>query len=70
MTEKPQVKEHGAEKRTRRYLDLIQLEEHFKPPIRKGDIIDLHDLLFTKNRDYLVKFNDDQKVFIPVCITL
>ncbi|KAK1381385.1 hypothetical protein POM88_028134 [Heracleum sosnowskyi] len=30
--------------------------------IAKGDIVDLHDLLFTENRDYLVKYNDNRKV--------
>ncbi|KAL6544900.1 hypothetical protein OROMI_023762 [Orobanche minor] len=30
--------------------------------IAKGDIIDLHDLLFTKNRDYLVRYQDNQHV--------
>ncbi|XP_074355030.1 putative nucleoredoxin 1 [Apium graveolens] len=33
------------------------LEEH--KVIRKGDIINLHDLLFTKYRDYVVRHTDD-----------
>ncbi|KAK1359159.1 hypothetical protein POM88_043640 [Heracleum sosnowskyi] len=36
-----------------------QLLEEPKP-IRKGDVINLHDLLFTKNRDYLVRYNGDK----------
>ncbi|KAK1354704.1 hypothetical protein POM88_047960 [Heracleum sosnowskyi] len=51
--------------------------------VREGDVINLPNLLFTENRDYLVKYNDDQKVkaaqlvgkaillyFVPVCIEL
>ncbi|KAK1352082.1 hypothetical protein POM88_053796 [Heracleum sosnowskyi] len=30
--------------------------------IRKGDTISLQDLLFTKDRDYLVRYNGDQQV--------
>ncbi|KAK1354702.1 hypothetical protein POM88_047958 [Heracleum sosnowskyi] len=30
--------------------------------VREGDVINLPNLLFTENRDYLVKYNDDQKV--------
>lgn len=30
--------------------------------ISKGDVIDLHDLLFTENRDYLVRYQDKQQV--------
>ncbi|KAK1352083.1 hypothetical protein POM88_053797 [Heracleum sosnowskyi] len=30
--------------------------------IRKGDTISLHDLLFTKDRDHLVRYNGDQQV--------
>ncbi|KAL8094135.1 putative nucleoredoxin 1 isoform X2 [Apium graveolens] len=35
-------------------------EEELK--VKEGDIINLMDLLFTENRDYLVKYNGDQKV--------
>nr|XP_017225585.1 PREDICTED: probable nucleoredoxin 1 isoform X2 [Daucus carota subsp. sativus] len=28
--------------------------------VSSGDIVNLHELLFTKNRDYLIKFNGDQ----------
>ncbi|KAK1376785.1 hypothetical protein POM88_032978 [Heracleum sosnowskyi] len=30
--------------------------------IKKGDKINLHDLLFTKDRDYLVRYQDNQRV--------
>ena len=30
--------------------------------VKEGDIINLMDLLFTENRDYLVKHSDDLKV--------
>ncbi|KAL8114913.1 putative nucleoredoxin 1 [Apium graveolens] len=33
-----------------------------KKKISKGDVIDLHDLLFTKNRDYLVRYQNNQQV--------
>lgn len=32
--------------------------------IEIGDIINLPKLLFTKNRDYLVKYNSDEKVYV------
>ncbi|KAK1390187.1 hypothetical protein POM88_018365 [Heracleum sosnowskyi] len=32
--------------------------------IKEGDIINLSDLLFTKNRDYLVKYNNER---VPFC---
>ncbi|KAL6542722.1 hypothetical protein OROHE_010242 [Orobanche hederae] len=37
-------------------------EPERRKKIAKGDIIDLHDLLFTKNRDYLVRYQDNQHV--------
>ncbi|KAL1811899.1 hypothetical protein ACET3Z_021964 [Daucus carota] len=56
-------------------------EEELK--VKEGDIINLTDLLFTENRDYLVKHSDDQKVkaehlvgkaillyFVPICSEL
>lgn len=38
--------------------------KHCKKPtdIKKGDVINLVDLLFTKDRDYLIKCNDSQQV--------
>ncbi|KAK1355175.1 hypothetical protein POM88_048431 [Heracleum sosnowskyi] len=33
-----------------------------KKLINKGDVINLHDLLFTQNRDYLVRYQDNQQV--------
>lgn len=33
-----------------------------KKKIKKGDKINLHDLLFTKDRDYLVRYQDNQRV--------
>ncbi|KAK1356031.1 hypothetical protein POM88_049287 [Heracleum sosnowskyi] len=30
--------------------------------IKKGDVVNLNDLLFTKHRDYLVKYNHHQQV--------
>lgn len=67
LTEKPQGKYPGAGEKTKRYIDLLSNKgyEHLweeLEPVRKGDMINLHDLLFTKNRDYLVKYNDDQQV--------
>ncbi|XP_063942572.1 probable nucleoredoxin 1 isoform X2 [Daucus carota subsp. sativus] len=51
--------------------------------VKEGDIINLMDLLFTENRDYLVKHSDDLKVkaehlvgkaillyFVPICSEL
>lgn len=35
-------------------------KEILKPSYKKGDIISLPDLLFTENRDYLVKNNSEQ----------
>ncbi|KAK1389955.1 hypothetical protein POM88_018133 [Heracleum sosnowskyi] len=37
-----------------------EMEEHKE--IERGDVINLPDLLFTKNRDYLVKYSDNQRV--------
>ncbi|KAK1367220.1 hypothetical protein POM88_042781 [Heracleum sosnowskyi] len=47
----PHRKYHGAEE-TEAELQII----------RKGDMINLHGFLFTKDRDYLVKCNDDRQV--------
>lgn len=30
--------------------------------IEIGDVININDLLFTKNRDYLIRYNDNQRV--------
>lgn len=38
-----------------------EMEEHEKQ-IESGDVINLPDLLFTKNRDYLVRYIDNQRV--------
>lgn len=46
-----------------------EMEEH-KKLIKSGDVINLPDLLFTKNRDYLVKYSDNQRVCIFVHINL
>ncbi|KAL8093182.1 hypothetical protein AgCh_035171 [Apium graveolens] len=48
----PHRKYHGAKEETEGELQII----------RKGDMTDLHYLLFTKDRDYLVKYNDDRQV--------
>lgn len=37
--------------------------------IKRGDMININELLFTKNRDYLIRFNDDRRVCISICIT-
>ncbi|KAK1395717.1 hypothetical protein POM88_005580 [Heracleum sosnowskyi] len=40
-----------------KYTDMGEVKKQI---IRKGDTINLKDLLFTKNRDYLVKNNNEQ----------
>lgn len=37
--------------------------------VKRGDMININELLFTKNRDYLIRFNDDRPVRISICIT-
>lgn len=37
-------------------------KRHVRKRITKGDIVDLQGLLFTENRDYLVKYKDNEKV--------
>lgn len=32
--------------------------------IKRGDVINLNDLLFTKDRDYLIRYNDNGQVRI------
>ncbi|KAL6554691.1 hypothetical protein OROHE_007430 [Orobanche hederae] len=50
---------------TKRLYDIDHEEEDIetkKKLINKGDVINLHDLLFTQNRDYLVRYQDNQQV--------
>ncbi|KAL6561993.1 hypothetical protein OROGR_003000 [Orobanche gracilis] len=59
---------------------ILTTEEVQKQRIDKGDIVNMHDLLFTSNRDYLVKYNNQQVIakqlegkviallFIPLCL--
>lgn len=54
-------KPYILEKEAKRVSDTDENEMMMKPVIRKGDVVCLSDLLFTKNRDYLVK-NNNQKV--------
>lgn len=35
--------------------------------VKEGDILDLRKLLFTKDRDYLIR-NDGNQVYVHVCI--
>lgn len=51
-------KPYKLEKEAKRGSDTD--ENEVKPVIRKGDVVCLSDLLFTKNRDYLVKNNNQQ----------
>lgn len=75
LTVNPHRKYHGTEEKTERSLDLLfnkgceQLSEELEP-VKKGDVINLHDLLFTKNRDYLVRYNAKEQVYIPVSICM
>ncbi|KAK1367215.1 hypothetical protein POM88_042776 [Heracleum sosnowskyi] len=46
----------------RKYFKLTEETEAELQIIRKGDMINLHGFLFTKDRDYLVKCNDDRQV--------
>lgn len=41
---------------------MIETREGEELNVKEGDIINLMDLLFTEKRDYLVKYNDYQKV--------
>ncbi|KAK1378817.1 hypothetical protein POM88_025561 [Heracleum sosnowskyi] len=53
-------KPYKLEKEAKRGSDTDENEMLVKPVIRKGDVVCLSDLLFTKNRDYLVKNNNQQ----------
>ncbi|KAK1350706.1 hypothetical protein POM88_054577 [Heracleum sosnowskyi] len=48
--------------RSHTYRMVKKPKEPERKEVTKGDIIDLHDLLFTENRDYLIKYKDNQKV--------
>lgn len=50
---------HDAEEEPEGEFDTQQQQQQ---PIVKGDTVNLHQLLFTKSRDYLVKYNDDRQV--------
>ncbi|KAK1356033.1 hypothetical protein POM88_049289 [Heracleum sosnowskyi] len=50
-TSYPVHPQHGAMEETKGQI----------PVIKKGDVINLNDLLFTKHRDYLVKYNHHQQ---------
>ncbi|KAL6580367.1 hypothetical protein OROMI_008391 [Orobanche minor] len=60
-----QVSHIGDYFTTKRLYDIDHEEEDIetkKKLINKGDVINLHDLLFTRNRDYLVRYQDNQQV--------
>lgn len=40
---------------------LVERRDEEELKVKEGDVINLMDLLFTENMDYLVKHSDDQK---------
>lgn len=75
VDEYPKSKSYNLEEEAKRRpdSDLLTPRSHYSEKgmgrqdedltsIERGDIINLPELLFTKNRDYLVKYNSDEKV--------
>ncbi|KAK1390182.1 hypothetical protein POM88_018360 [Heracleum sosnowskyi] len=55
----PKIERYEMEEEAKSRLNEDR-KDMFTQCIKDGDIIDLQDLLFTKNRDYLVKNNNEQ----------
>lgn len=47
-------------------IDILESEEKQLKIIEKGDVVNLSDLLFTKNRDYLIRYNDPELVLSSI----
>lgn len=47
-------------------IDILESEEKQLKIIEKGDVVNLSDLLFTENRDYLIRYNDPELVLSSI----